>query len=348
MRLLPTLTLGLLVVAATLTLGCTAPFEEVESDGSDSALRQLQAGIDVDIPVIDGVALGSPAPKVFERVRSWSVRYVELRDPKDPENPDPEAPFNGFFLIARDAEERPLFFDTMALTDQGVAHFYFSVDTDARGNYLEIPLLAAPDDAEGRQRVEETVAWLGSERLHLASVIGQAFADDDATAVSPRSIQVQSWRKIFTGAKCVADLAVLGLAVTNPITFFFAQAAVDGTFALVDAATGTGDAADGAASAAAHATIGGVAKGVGRVVRSSVERGTIQQTTVNGARRAGGATLAVGMVGAIGYQAYENGARGALSTAIEMVVPQSCQETYRNITRVPNNDVAPSGGGGGR
>src|SRR5262249_16411996 len=141
-------------------------------------LRALQEGVDVDESIIEDVPADASPPKALGAVKSWSVHYVELRDPSNPDNPDPVDPFNGFFLIAKDANGAPIFFDTMALTDEGIAHFYFSVQTDKDGNYLEIPLLAAPGDAEGAKRVQETVDWLTAEKTRIGGIIQNEYATD--------------------------------------------------------------------------------------------------------------------------------------------------------------------------
>jgi hypothetical protein len=45
------------------------------------------------------------------------------------------------------------------------------------------------------------------------------------------------------------------------------------------------------------------------------------------------------MVGAVGYQVYENGAAAGLSTALNVIIPKSCRTTYATLTAVPHNDV---------
>ena len=143
----------LVACSGALSGACGGSSGDDTTGDTDGELRQLESGVDVNEVIVEKVP-ATPAPDdALPHVSSWTVRYVELRDPANPNNPDPTDPFNGFFLVANDASGTPLFFDTMALTDQGVAHFFFSFDTatDANGNasYVELPLVAAEGDTVG-------------------------------------------------------------------------------------------------------------------------------------------------------------------------------------------------------
>ncbi len=317
---------------------CSAPDDDVLAEDDD--LRAPREG-DVDQVLIDSVAADSKPPEGLANVKSWSVHYVQLRDPKNPANPDPIDPFNGFFLIAKDAKGTPLFFDTIALTDDGIAHFYFSLKTDTDGNYFEMPLLAPSDDPEAAERVQKMVSWLVSEKTRLGRVIERIYETDPAVSaasskLTPMNVTAGQWK---AGIKCAADLAVLALTFTSPITMLVAQAAVDGTFAIVDAVSGTGGTRQDLESAAANATMAGVAKGVGKAVNRAVRKGLISPKTAATAKSAGGPLVLVAMVGVVGYQMYDKGVKAGLKTAVSLLVPESCRQTYKNITELPHNDV---------
>src|SRR5262245_28864746 len=113
----------LALVLTVLATACGSHPSDGASNTSDDELRQLREGIDINEALVDLVPASAGAPASLAAVKSWSVRYVELRDPQDPKSPDPADPFVGFFLVANDASDAPLFFDAMALTDGGVAHF---------------------------------------------------------------------------------------------------------------------------------------------------------------------------------------------------------------------------------
>jgi hypothetical protein len=334
---LPGTSSALAIVALPLGSGaCTAP-ADADTDAESGELRAPSAS-DVDELLLDDVAADESPPEALAAVKAWSVRHVQLRDPNDPSRPDPVDPFNGFFVVAKDANGAPLFLDAMALTDEGVAHFYFSVRTDEAGKYIELPLLAAPRDQPAAARVERNVNWLASEQKRLGMLIKSSVAADAFTAsLAPRA--AHPW---MAALKCTADLAVLALTATNPIAMLAAQAAVDGTFALVDAVAGNdAAAASEATGAAVQATMATVALGVGKAVSHAVSLGLVSNKTVGTGKAVGGAGLVVAMVGAVGYQTYAHGAKAGLKTALDVLVPQSCQETYANLTDVPHNDVTP-------
>ena len=265
---------------------------------------------------------------------------MQLRDPKNPALPDPVDAFNGFFLVAKDVNGTPLFFDTIALTDDGLAHFYFSVKTDESGNYFEMPLLAAADDPDATALAAKKVSWLVAEKTRLGHLIESRYATaTTATAsatIRPMDTAAQEWT---AGAECAADLAVLALTASSPITMLVAQAAVDGTFALVDAVSGADGAKTGLENAATNATMAGVAKGVGKAVSHAVTKGSLSGKTVDSLKAAGGPALIVGMVAVVGYQMYEHGAKAGFAAAVNLLIPDACVKTYKNITQLPHNDV---------
>ena len=325
--------------AAASSTACSAPEEEM-SAADEAELRALRAGVDINEALIENTPAGPNAPAVFANVRSWDIRHVELRDPTNPGQPDPTDPFNGFFLIAKDVKGNPLFFNTLAMTDEGIAHFYFSFETDDAGNYLEIPLIATEGDAESVQRVKATTEWLASEKVRLGHVLKDTYADERASMISPvQGVQVQDWAAWRNKVKCVAELAVFALTMTNPIAFFLAQAAVEGGFAIADAVTKSGDATKGGVAAVTNAALGGVGKGVGKAVSAAVTKGKITQGAVNTAKKVGVRAVGVAMVGAVGYQVYKHGVAKGLKEAVKMLIPESCQLAYAEVFATPRNDM---------
>src|SRR5688572_25052107 len=93
--------------ALALGCGCSTATEGV--DESSDELRQLQEGVDVDVSLLEDFPADAHPPANLAKVRKWSVHYVEMRDPANPKNRDPKDPFNGLFLIAKDAGGTPLF-----------------------------------------------------------------------------------------------------------------------------------------------------------------------------------------------------------------------------------------------
>ena len=311
---------GALSFVLALATACAGTPEDAA--GTGDALRELIAGVDVDEEIVARVPAGANAPDAFADVRSWSLRYVELRDPARPDAPDPVEPFIGYFLIAQDASGAPLFFETMAVTDEGLAHYYFSVGTTG-GSYREIPLVTPGDDAAAERRVADTTAWLSAEKARVAGAVEKAFR------VKPSSLGTLSGYSVWRDRlKCAADLAVFALTLTNPLAFFAAQAVVDGAAALVDGTAGDGEKAHAYASGAAiNGGIYGVSKGVGKVVARYVAK---EKTAM--LKRAGSPVLLVGMVGLIGYQAFMAGdAKGALVATAKLLIPASCQAAYGEL-----------------
>jgi hypothetical protein len=340
-KLLKAMTFSLLVGAAA----CSTADSIFSSESGD--LRALEAGVDIDVPLIQDFPADPNPPAAFTSVASWSLNYVAYRDPSNTSNPDPTDPFNGFFLIANDSSGTPLFFDAIALTGEGVAHFVFSFQTDDAGSYLEIPLVAASDDPNAADLVNATVGWLMSEKTRVGLAIQSKYSAGtqvDGSAVASQSLSIKAQSLGFrtesltdweNGLQCAADLAVLGLTITNPVAFFAAEAAVDGTFAVVNAVSGTGGTEQNVGGAIVNASLAGVAKGVGSAVTKAVASGAISSGTVSALKLGGGAVALVGAAGAVGYQVYKNGIKAGLQTAIDAVVPQSCIATYKDITQVP-------------
>jgi hypothetical protein len=338
----PTRLFSGVLVAMALALGtgaCSAAPDAAADDVTADELRAPTKG-DVDQVLLDAVAADATPPEGLRDVKSWSVHYVQLRDPKNPANPDPLDAFNGFFLIAKDATGTPLFFDTIALMDDGLAHFYFSVKTDEAGNYFEMPLMASSTDPAAVARVEKKVSWLAAEKTRLGHLIesryATAAAGTAAATIHPMDTKAQQWT---AGAECAADLAVLALTAASPITMLVAQAAVDGTFALVDAVSGSDGAQTNLENAATDVTMAGVAKGVGKAVTHAVTKGVVSGKTVGTLKSAGGPLVLVAMVGVVGYQMYEHGAKAGLKAAVNLLIPDACVKTYKNLTQLPHNDV---------
>jgi hypothetical protein len=320
---------------------CGGASADASSSGSeDGALRQLQQGTDVDltIPLGDNGAADLPAdtnpPEALLSVKLWSVHYVELRAPANPDNPDPQDPFNGFFLIAKNAAGAPLFFDTIASMDDGIAHIYFSTQTDADGNYLEIPLVAAAEDADAAVRVEAATDWLQSERVRIGAVIKDHYLAPASTTrsanISPQNLA--TWNE---GIHCVASLANFCFVEAPPV-YFVTQAAIDGTFALVDAVSGTGQPASDALLAGLSLGLGKTAVG-GGIVRAM---GTVGTKVISATP---GGLKTIGMVGAVGIALYERGnVKKALGDVLKTALPVSCVDTYKNLTQVPRDDISPA------
>jgi hypothetical protein len=214
--------------------------------------------------------------------------------------------------------------------------------TDEAGSYLEIPLIAASDDSAAVATVNSTVSWLMSEKTRVGMAVGAKFAassEDASSTIAPQDLT--TWKD---GLQCMADLAVLGLTITDPVAFFASEAAVDGTFAVISAVSGTGGTGNDVGGAVTNATLLGVAKGVGKAVTNAVSHGAIGADTVSALKAGGGALAAVGVAGAVGYQIYKNGVGAGLQTAINAVVPQACVSAYQNFTQVPNVTVTPTSG----
>jgi hypothetical protein len=324
--------------AASLVVLAACSTSDTSDPSESSDLRALEAGVDIDQPILQDFPAAPNPPSAFASVASWSLDYVALRDPNNPSNPDPTDPFNGFFLIGNDAGGTPLFFDAIALTDEGVGHFLFSFQTDQAGSYLQIPLVATTDDAAATAIVNATVGWLMSEKTRVGLAIQSEFATDTGADASTLTTQdLTTWKE---GLQCVADLAVMGLTITDPVAFFASEAAVDGTFAVVSAVTGTGGTGSDVAGTVTNATLAGVAKGVGNAVKNAVTSGSIGEGTGTLLKSGTGALGAVAVAGAVGYQVYKNGVGAGLATAIKLVVPQACVAAYENITQVPHVVVA--------
>lgn len=304
-----------------------APAEE--SDATEDELRAIREGVDIDESVIEDVPAGPNAPEPLADVRSWSVRYVELRDPTNKEKPDPVDPFIGFFLIAKDAKGVPLFFDTMSLTEGGIAHFYFSTKTDTDGNYVEIPLVAGKDDAKSQARAKATADWLTAEKVRVGGVIKAQQGADSTSSELRFGIAPLAYKEWRDRVKCAADLAVFALTLGNPVAEYVAQAVVDGTAALVDMKFGE-DPTENAKSAALNAAKGGVRKVVDKYVK---------EETLKAVKTVGVVGVAVVATVIVGYQAYDKGieaaAKFAAKEVVKRLVPTSCQDVYQEFTKVP-------------
>ena len=99
-----------LAVLVALCSACSSSSGDGTTADQEGDLRQLQSGVDVNEIIVDKIAATPVPDSSLPQVSSWTVRYVELRDPANPSNPDPTDPFNGFFLVANDAAGMPLFF----------------------------------------------------------------------------------------------------------------------------------------------------------------------------------------------------------------------------------------------
>lgn len=312
---------------------CAAPSPE-DAAGSDEAMRALQAG-DVDEVVVEDVPVGNPASPdldVFSRVRFWTVRHVELRDPKDSRKPDPEEPFSGFFLVGSDENHVPLFFEATALVDGAAVRSFFSVATTTNDSgeesYVELPIASAQGDEESVRRSQAARAWFDQERSEtVVSALRRQYPSDTGTAsLRPRGLSKTG----IDSVKCAAEIALLAFTATNPITMFLVSAGVDGAIALIEAANDGSGSAD-AADAAVNATLAASVKGAEKALSRSVSTALVAAAAGSAVKRQLPKLFAGAVVGIVGYQVWDKGVSGGLKRTTELLVP-SCVALYDDMT----------------
>ncbi len=139
-------------------------------------------------------------------------------------------------------------------------------------------------------------------------------------------------------SNCAATLAVFALTWNSTLLFFTAGAAVDVGFAIVDAVSGA-EPYDKAIAGATRLVGAAVVKGALYGVTNAIAKGVISKSTGGKATAAAGpAVMAVGLVGVIGYQAYDKGWKEGLKAGALSLVPTSCQATYKNIAQLPRKE----------
>lgn len=325
-----------LVLGATAAVGCAAPPIEAGEDQGE-ALRQIQAQ-DVNEVLVENVRVvqkpGADVAPALKRVASWTLRHVEYRDAANPEKQDELEPFRGYFLVANDADGNALFLDAISIVDkdglEGSVHSFFSFASRANQagimEYEELPL-APGEDAASQARSKATHAWLAAQRATVADALRARFGATDAQTTSLHTLGLDKLQAM----KCAADIALLVLTVTNPITGFLLQAGADGAFALIQAASGQGG-TESALDATAGVALAGVAKGAEMTITRSVAASIL---VVAGGAKVAVLTAAVGATGYVGVQMWkkgvpEGGASG-MKDIVKLLVPTSCQKAYASM-----------------
>jgi hypothetical protein len=316
---------------AALALGA-AHCAPLPSDGAvedGSALRQTEDQ-DVDAVLASNVPVRAPAgddlAPVLRAVRSWTLRYVEYRDPSAPTRPDLVEPFKGFFMVALDASGAPLFVEATSFANEGVGsatkvddvvgvvHTYLAVttSTDASGKAAYDELTMGTADTETNAIATST--WLAREREHVAETARRGHVGA-SSSIRARALDPAK------SVKCAVDIALIALMFSNPIVAILVQGSIDGAFALIEVTNGrarTGEAASSVGHSAVAATAGVIQLGA-KVALSKSAYAT-----------AAGAAKTTFRVGLVGYAVYEVWDKGLVEGA-KSLIPTSCKDAYASL-----------------
>jgi hypothetical protein len=276
-----------------------------ESDATEDALRAPRAG-DLEVPML-GQTPASNAPAKFAAIASWSIDYVEMRDP------NPENQYRGMMLYARDAKGELLYLAPLGWSgaaasaplgesDAPIEAFIYHAEPDKDGNLVPVTF----DVGEGRDaaRIEEekaSIDWLLSEERRLVGLIH---------APSQGGIGIRADQPVLDGVECAARIAALFFA-TNPVLYFLVDGGIDVARGLID----------GSGEKVATGVIKGGFAGVAQVVK----------------KKAGQKVLNRGILGVIGvgvgYNVYKHGVVGGLAQTAKDLIPESCRKTAARLTR---------------
>jgi hypothetical protein len=278
-----------------------------EDDATEDALRAPRPG-DVEVPLL-GQTPASNAPAKFAAVASWSIDYVEMRDP----NPDNQ--YRGMMLYARDAKGELLYLAPLGWsgaaaaaplgeTDAPIEAFLYHAEPDEYGNLIPVTFDVGETRTAERIAAEKaSIDWLLSEERRLIGLI-------PPPAPSKGGIGIRADRPVLDGVECAARIASLFLA-TNPVLYFLVDGGIDVARGLID----------GSGEKVASGVVKGGFAGVAQVIKKKAGQKALNRTILG--------VIGVG----VGYNVYKHGVVGGLAQTAKDLIPESCRNTAARLIR---------------
>jgi hypothetical protein len=278
--------------------GCASPSED---DGTTEALRAPRSG-DLQIEVL-GTTPAVGAPGIFAGVTSWSVDYVNMRDP------DPNNAYSGLLFYAHGADGEVRYYMTygwggpdavqaLAAARSAPSVLVFDAKPDAKGNLVEARLTPkAADLAAQTAELKAMLDWVLSEQRRVLEI---AASKRRAITGSTGSVKPAS---LFDATECGFHAAALLLLLKRPKLYLVADGLVDIAFGALNPKPV--QVLKGAAELAAG---------------EAIVRGKLGKKFNN--------TLLVGVVGVAAYNVYDQGVVGGLAETGAMAIPDACKDLF--------------------